>query len=208
VNLTIHPGKFGALRTAGILADGDQSRAFGQGGGLLPGEGVGAVVLKPLSNALADGDFIYGVILGSSANHGGKTSGYRVPSAEAQGELIGHAVRQAGIDPESLTYIEAAANGSPLGDPLEISGLRRGLGAVAAAIGSVKSNIGHLEAASGISQLTKVLGQLRGGLLYPTIHAEPRNPELGMEQTNLRLVTQLQPWDAASPRRAAISSFG
>jgi acyl transferase domain-containing protein/thioesterase domain-containing protein/acyl carrier protein/SAM-dependent methyltransferase len=208
VNLTIHPGKFGALRAAGILADGYRSRAFGQGGGLLPGEGVGAVVLKPLSHAIADGDFIYGVVLGSSANHGGKTSGYRVPSAEAQGESIAHVLRQAGIAPESLSYIEAAANGSPLGDPLEISGLRRGLGAVAAGIGSIKSNIGHLEAASGISQLTKVLGQLRDGMLYPTIHSEPRNPELGMERTALSLVTQLQPWDSSSPRRAAIGSFG
>jgi len=208
VNLTIHPGKFDALRAVGMLAFHTESRAFGDSAGLIPGEGVGAVLLKPLGQAIADGDFIYAVIQGSAINHGGKTGGYRVPSPEAQGDLIRRALQVAGISPESVSYIEAAANGSPLGDAIEIAGLQRGFSAVDCRIGSVKSNLGHLEAASGISQLTKVIGQFREGILYPTIHTQPQNPRLGLEQTQFHLVSQVEPWVSEGPRRAAISSFG
>ncbi|WP_421845184.1 SDR family NAD(P)-dependent oxidoreductase [Mycobacterium sp.] len=208
VNLTIHPGKYEALKGAALLADGSQSSAFGQSAGLLPGEAVGAVVLRPFRDAIADNDFIYGVVLGSAANHGGKTGGYRIPNPEAQAELIRNSLHQAGIAPESISYIEAAANGSPLGDPLEFVGLRQAFGALEARIGSVKSNIGHSESASGIAQLTKVLGQFREGQIFPTIHSEPRNPHLGIENTGLRLVTSLEPWSPDGARRAAISSFG
>ncbi|MBV9677207.1 MAG: polyketide synthase dehydratase domain-containing protein, partial [Acidobacteriaceae bacterium] len=136
------------------------------------------------------------------------TGGYRVPNPEAQGELIRCALHSAQITPESVSYIEAAANGSPLGDPIEIAGLQRGFCSSVRRIGSLKSNIGHLEAASGISQLTKVIGQLHENVLYPTIHTEPRNPKLGLEQTTMQLVETMEPWISTSPRRAAISSFG
>lgn len=221
VNLYLHPDNYIELCAARMLSPDGHCRSFGAGGnGFVPGEGVGCVVLKPLSRALADGDQIHGLIRGSAINHGGTTSGYTVPNPLAQGEVVKAALARAGIDPASIGYIEAHGTGTELGDPIEFSGLcqafaeREGAAASATcALGSVKSAIGHLEAAAGIAGLTKVLLQLRHQQLVPTLHADTLNPNLELAGTPFHLQRQLAAWPAPSgvaqaPRRAGVSSFG
>ena len=132
----------------------------------MPGEGVGAVLLKPLAAAEADGDHIYGVIKGTAINHGGKTNGYTVPNPSAQADVIAAHWRRRGSTPRTISYIEAHGTGTALGDPIEIAGLTRAFAAHTrdtgfCAIGSAKSNIGHCESAAGIAGLTKVLLQIK-----------------------------------------------
>ena len=214
VNLCLHPRRHWILSKAGMAASDGRCRSFGDGGdGYVPGEGIGAVVLKPLAQARADGDRILGVILGSALNHGGKTGGYTVPNPLSQGEAVSAALGRAGIDPRSVSYIEAHGTGTPLGDPVEIRGLALAFAEAMpadCAIGSVKANIGHLESAAGIAALTKVLLQMRERTLAPTLHAEPANPGIDFTGTGFRLATRREPWrgPANLPLRAGISSFG
>jgi acyl transferase domain-containing protein len=165
VNLYLHPSRYVSLCLARMLSTDGKCRAFGQGGnGFVPGEGVGAVFLKPLSLALIDRDHIYGVIKGTAVNHGGRTNGYTVPNPKAQSELVKRALKQANIEPGTVTYLEAHGTGTALGDPIELAGLaaafnetsQKPLTAGACALASVKTNIGHLESAAGIAGLTKV----------------------------------------------------
>ncbi len=189
VNLSIHPQKYLLLSQGKFVSSDGRCRSFGQGGdGYVPGEGVGAVLLKPLSRAVADGDTIHAVIRGSAINHGGRTSGYTVPNPNAQARLISGVMASAGIEPESIRYVEAHGTGTALGDPIEITGLAKAFGlssggGAGCAIGSVKSNIGHLESAAGIAGLTKVLLQMRHKMLVPSLHAEPLNPLIRLEKT-------------------------
>ncbi|EFG64222.1 SDR family NAD(P)-dependent oxidoreductase, partial [Streptomyces sp. SPB074] len=169
VNLMPHPQKYLQLARGRWLSRDGRCRAFGEGGtGYVPGEGVGAVLLKPLDRALADGDHVHAVIRSARLNHSGRTSGFTVPSPTAQAELVADAVRDSGADVRALGYVEAHGTGTSLGDPIELEGLRAALstftpGPEHVAIGSVKTNIGHLESAAGIAGLTKVLLQLRHG---------------------------------------------
>jgi acyl transferase domain-containing protein len=186
VNVSIHPNKYLMLGQGGFLSSQGHCGSFGSGsGGYVPGEGVGVAVLKRLRDAVRDGDRITGVIRGIAVNHGGRASGYAVPNPRAQHAVISLAWRQAGIDASQIDYIEAHGTGTVLGDPIEIDGLARAMrdytGAQHAdpqradllcadaastrrcAIGSVKSNIGHLESAAGIAALSKVLLQMRHG---------------------------------------------
>ena len=215
VNLYLHPASYVALCNLRMLSPDGRCKSFGAGGnGMVPGEGVGTVLLKPLSAAVADGDHIYGVIRGTSVNHGGKTSGYTVPSPHAQAELIRAALRKAGVGADTISYLEAHGTGTELGDPIEITALSRAFeGATSAgqfcAIGSVKSNIGHCESAAGIAGLTKVLLQMRYGLLVPSLHAQTLNPHIDFAQTPFAVQRELGEWKRADhPRRAGISSFG
>ena len=215
VNLTLHPNKYLLLSQGKFASTDGRCRSFGAGGdGYVPGEGVGAVLLKPLARALADGDHIHGVIRGSALNHGGRTNGYTVPDPAAQGEVIGAALAAAGVPAESIGYVEAHGTGTGLGDPIEIAGLAkvfaRGAGGARCAIGSVKSNIGHLESAAGIAGLTKILLQFRHGKLAPSLHAEPANPRIDFSDTPFVVQRGLAPWAATAggPRRAGLSSFG
>src|SRR5260370_21148079 len=124
VNFSIHPSKYLGLSQGKFGASGGKCRSFGQGGdGYVPGEGVGAVLLKPLEKALRDGDQIYAVVKSTALNHGGKTNGYTVPNPNAQGDLILEALKKANIDPKTLGYVEAHGTGTSLGDPIEIAGL-------------------------------------------------------------------------------------
>jgi acyl transferase domain-containing protein len=192
--------------------------AFGAGGtGYVPGEGVGAVLLKPLSRALADGDHVHAVIRGSRLNHSGRPSGFTLPSPTAQAELICSAVQSAGVDPGTIGYVEAHGTGTSLGDPIELRALRRAFedlpgSPAGCAIGSVKSNIGHLESAAGIAALTKVVPQLqlRHGTLAPSLHAETLNPELDLEGSTFSVQRSTEPWPqpVGGRRRAGISAFG
>ena len=214
VNLSLHPNKFAALRELGMASSDHRCRSFGAGGdGFVPGEGVGAVLLKPLAAAVADGDRIHAVVLGTAVNHDGKTNGYTVPNPVAQGELVAAALRDAGIGPADIGYVEAHGTGTPLGDPIELDGLARVFASAGTApgrlpIGSVKSGIGHLEAAAGIAGLTKVLLQFRHETLAPSLHADRLNPNVDWARSPFRVQREAAPWPAGLPRRAGISAFG
>ncbi|GMV31306.1 MAG: hypothetical protein AMXMBFR59_34310 [Rhodanobacteraceae bacterium] len=211
VNLSVHPKKYIALSQMQMLASDARGRSFGDTDGYLPAECVGAVLLKPLQRAIADGDTILGVVKGSALNHGGRGNGYSVPNPAAQIEVMEAALRNAQCTPESIGYVEAAANGSPLGDAIEMTALQNVFARVprqTCPIGAVKSNMGHAEAASGMAQLAKVLLQMRHGELAPTIHADPPNPRIAFAESPFRLQTALSPWSGDAPRRALINSFG
>lgn len=221
VNLTLDPSKYRALKMTELLGSGQQSKSFGLGDGYIPGEGVGAVLLKPLSQALADGDRITALIKSSFLNHGGGRQMYTVPDPKQEAALMQKSMRQAGIDPASIGYVESAANGSALGDPIEFSALRKAFAGtkereISCALGSVKSNLGHLEAASGISQLSKVCLQLQHRTLVPTIHATPMNPAIAIDGSGFHLQTTCEEWQALRdpdsgkplPRRSMINSIG
>ncbi len=220
VNLTPHPNKYLTLAQGRFLSTSGCCGSFGEGGdGYVPAEGVGAMLLKPLGRAEADGDRIYGVILGSALNHGGKTNGYTVPNPAAQTAVIEKAMERAGVSPEEVSYVEAHGTGTSLGDPIEIAALtkawrKQGEGETVCAIGSVKSNIGHGESAAGIAGLTKILLQLKHGKLVPSLHAETLNPNIPFETSPFRVQRRLETWpqpisgDRPLPRIAGLSSFG
>jgi polyketide synthase PksN len=214
VNISIHPNKYLLLEHGNFTSSKGRCESFGKGGdGYVPGEGVGAVMLKPLSNAIKDGDHIYGVIRSSMINAGGKTSGYSVPNPAAQGAVIEMAFARASIDPRKISYIEAHGTGTSLGDPIEIDGLSRVFRKYTpdkqfCSIGSVKSNIGHCESAAGIAALTKVLLQLKHKQLVPSLHAKELNPNIDFEQSPFSVQRELTEWQGEYPRIAGISSFG
>jgi 3-oxoacyl-(acyl-carrier-protein) synthase/acyl carrier protein len=223
VNLSIHPNKYLGLSQMQIIGSHPNSRSFGIGDGFLPAEGVGAVLLKPLFKAIQDGDSILAVIKSTATNHGGRANAFYVPNPNAQAQLFEDNFNKSGIDPRTISYVEAAANGTVLGDPVEITALHKAFKKFTAdqqfcAIGSVKSNIGHAEAASGISQLTKVILQMQHRQLVPTIKAEPLNPNISFDNTPFYLQRELQEWkrpvvridgdEQEFPRRATVSSFG
>lgn len=221
VNLSLHPYKYRTLCELKFASSEGKCRSFGEGGdGYVPGEGVGVALLKPLQQALLDGDHVYGVIRGSDLNHGGRTSGYTVPNADAQSQVIGRALERAGMPAERLGYIEAHGTGTSLGDPIEIRGLSKALAAQVPSdwrcpIGSIKSNIGHLESAAGMAALTKVLLQFKHQQLVPSLHAQPQNRNIDFAKTPFVVQQQLAAWPARHgadqqllPRVAAISSFG
>jgi polyketide synthase PksL len=216
VNLTVHPYKYLSLSQGKFIASDGRCRSFGAGGdGYVPGEGVGAVLLKRLDDALRDGDQIYAVVRSSTLNHGGKTNGYTVPNPVAQGDLIVEALRKASIDPNTLGYVETHGTGTSLGDPIEIAGLLKAFQGAPGEkqflpIGSVKSNIGHLESAAGIAAVTKALLQIRHKQLVPSLHATPLNPNIDFAESPFYVQTELAEWQskAGQPRRVAVSSFG
>ncbi|HET8683882.1 MAG TPA: SDR family NAD(P)-dependent oxidoreductase [Micromonosporaceae bacterium] len=220
VNLYLHPSKYEWLCQMRMLSPTGRCHPFGDGAdGFVPGEGVGAVVLKPLADALAHGDKVLGVIRGTATNHGGRTSGFTVPNPNAQARLIEAALRSAGLAASSVTYAEAHGTGTALGDPVEVAGLSGTYGAAATgtapcAIGSVKANIGHLESAAGIAGVTKVLLQMRHRTLAPSLHAQRLNPRIDLAGTRLRVQREAAAWTPVDrdgqpmPLRAAVSSFG
>jgi acyl transferase domain-containing protein/aryl carrier-like protein/NADP-dependent 3-hydroxy acid dehydrogenase YdfG/ubiquinone/menaquinone biosynthesis C-methylase UbiE len=210
VNLNLHPNKYLMMAHGGFEASDGKCRAFGaDGDGYVPSEGVGAVVLRPLDAAERDGDPVLAVIKGTSINHGGRANGYTVPDPVAQGEVIADTLARAGVEPEQVSFVECHGTGTSLGDPIEIAGLRRGYGAGARALGSVKANIGHCESAAGIAGLTKILLQLQHGEIAPNIHATRQNPDLEIEGTGFEIPVTPMPWPSTGgPRLAGLSSFG
>lgn len=224
VNLIIRPEHFETLLKARMLTQEDQTRSFGEHAeGFVAAEGVGAILIKPLALALSDHDSIYAIIRGSAMNAGGKTSGYGVPNPNAQRDLIKEALKAARIHPRTLSYLEAQANGSDLGDPIEVSGLIAAFKQYTqdkhfCALGSVKSNIGHSESAAGIAAITKVLLQMKHKQLVPTLHCETVNSKINLEDSPFYLQRHLSEWKKpiviedgvkkVYPRRAGVSSFG
>ncbi|MGQ4677947.1 SDR family NAD(P)-dependent oxidoreductase [Paenibacillus polymyxa] len=224
VNVSIHPNKYLMLGQGRFVSSKGRCESFGEGGdGYVPGEGVGAVLLKPLTKAIADGDHIYGVIKGTAVNHGGKTNGFSVPNPKAQASVIGRVFKKAGINPRTISYIEAHGTGTSLGDPIEIAGLQKVFQEYTedtqfCAIGSAKSNIGHCESAAGIAGVTKVLLQLKYGQIAPSLHSSTLNPNIDFSNSPFIVQQELEDWKrpvatingktAEYPRIAGISSFG
>ena len=224
VNVSISPSKYMILSAGQFISSNGVCQSFGEGGdGYIPGEGVGVVVLKRLSEAKRDGNLIYAVIKGSSLNHGGKTNGYTVPNPQAQAAVISEALDQAKIDPQRISYIEAHGTGTQLGDPIEIAALskaftnggtnqKREFGSCL--IGSAKSNIGHCESAAGIAGLTKILLQMKYKKIVPSLHSETLNPHIDFDKTPFLVNQELTDWKTpeidgqALPRIAGLSSFG
>lgn len=220
VNLYLHPSHFVVLAHGRFLSPDGKCRAFGaDANGMIPGEGVGAVLLKPLAQAVQDGDRIYGVIRGSASNHGGNANGYTVPNPAAQRDLVLQALHLANVDARDITYVEAHGTGTTLGDPVEVRGLTEAFRRFTTEcgfcrIGSLKSNMGHLEASAGIASLTKVLLQMRHRELVASLHASTLNPNIDFPATPFTVQQCLESWspkDAKGqpiPRLASISSFG
>lgn len=214
--VSIHvPGKSGYLyRRGGVHSPDGRCRAFDAGAsGTVSGSGAGIVVLKRLVDALTDGDNVQAVIKGSAINNDGSSKvGYTAPSVSGQAEVIGAALAMAGVDPQTIGYVEAHGTGTPLGDPIEVAALAEAFGPVAlgqCAIGSVKTNIGHLDAASGVAGLIKTVMSLRHGERVPSLHFQRPNPEIHFETTPFFVNTQRAEWKRGPyPRRAGVSSFG
>jgi len=181
--------------------------------GTVIGSGVGIVVLKPLSEAVADGDFIHAVIKGTAVNNDGSAkAGYTAPSVERQAAVITEAQRVANCPPHTVGYVEAHGTATPLGDPIEVAALTKAFGRTAAgrtALGSVKTNVGHLDTAAGMAGLIKTSLRLRHRTLVPSLNFRTPNPDIDFVDGPFRVNTELAKWPANDgPRRAGVSSFG
>jgi acyl transferase domain-containing protein/thioesterase domain-containing protein len=228
VSAILSPETYVLATQLGMLSRDGRCKTFDRrANGYVKGEGVGAVLLKRLSRAVADGDHVYAVVRGTAVNHGGKANSLTAPNPEAQTQLICEALRRARVSPTTVTYIEAHGTGTELGDPIEVDALRRAFDVLAAeraeslpagqfcGIGSVKSNIGHLEPAAGIAGLLKVLLSLKHKRLPASLHVENVNPYLRLEGSPFYIVREARDWETMAdargrplPRRAGVSSFG
>ena len=199
-----------------ILSPDGHCRAFdARAAGIVGGSGAGIVVLKRLADALGGQDSIRAVIRGSAVNNDGSQKlGYTAPSVEGQEAVIAEAIAVAEVEAESIGYIEAHGTGTPLGDPAEITALTRAFRTSTnargfCAIGSVKTNIGHLDTAAGIAGLIKTVLVLEHGTIPPSLHFEQPNPQIDFESSPFRVSTALGDWPRdGCPRRAGVSSFG
>jgi natural product biosynthesis luciferase-like monooxygenase protein len=215
VNALLTPEPSINLSKARMISPRGRCRTFdASADGYVRGEGCGIVVLKLLENARADGDRILGVIRGSAVNQDGRSSGLTAPNGQAQKALLSAALRAAGVQPEDICYIECHGTGTPLGDPIEVHALRdvlaRGRPADRPlALGSVKTNFGHLEGAAGICGLLKALLVVRGGELFPHLHLEKLNPLIDFDSTPIIIPRELAPCSVKGDSRlAGVSSFG
>ncbi len=215
VNVMIGPDFTIAESKGGFLSPTGESHAFdASANGYVRSEGAGMVVLKPLSQAQADNDPIYAVIRGSAVNQDGHTNGITVPNGASQEVVMRTAYLKAGVAPEDIQYAEAHGTGTPVGDPIEA----RALGSVLSShrpanhpclIGSLKTNIGHLEAAAGVAGLIKVALCLQHRQIPPHLHFQHPNPNIDFEALALRIPTTLESWPVVDgPARAAVNSFG
>ncbi|BAY84415.1 putative beta-ketoacyl synthase [Calothrix parasitica NIES-267] len=200
----------------GISSPDGHTRAFdAKGKGTILGSGAGIVVLKRLKDAVADGDRIYAVIKGSAINNDGSAKvGFTAPSVGGQAKVIAEAQAIAKIPPETISYIEAHGTGTALGDPIEISALKKVFEAKTkkqgfCAIGSVKTNVGHLNSASGVTGLIKTVLALKNKQIPASLHFEKANPEIDFDNSPFYVNTKLSSWKRnGTPRRAGVSSFG
>lgn len=212
VSLSLTPFGFKSLEM--VESSDNQVKTFDRkANGTVWGEGIAALLLKPLRKALADNDNIYAVIKGSAINNDGTSSALTAPNAEAQEEVIVRAWEEAGIDPETISYIEAHGTGTVLGDPIEIKGLNMAFERYTdrkqfCGIGSVKTNIGHLVGASGIASLIKVVLSMKNKEIPPSINFSEPNPYINFCNSPFYVNDVGVRWEADHPRRAGISSFG
>ncbi len=215
VNLILSP--LSALvtgKTLTMAADGRCKAFDARADGIVRGEGCGVIVLKRLSDALADGDRVLAVIHGSAVNQDGRTNGLTAPNGLSQQAVIRQALAAAGIAPAQVGYVEAHGTGTPLGDPIEMGALQAVYGradhdAAPCFVGSVKTNLGHLEAAAGLAGLIKTVLSLQRGLIPPHLHFQRWNPHIAVKESQFVVPRQCTPWPQGShPRYAGVSSFG
>jgi microcystin synthetase protein McyG len=218
VNVMLSPHVSVLLSKGRMLAPDGRCKTFdASADGYVRGEGCGVVVMKRLSDAVADGDRVMAVIRASAVNQDGPSSGLTVPNGPAQQALVREALAQAGIEPAQVDYVEAHGTGTSLGDPIEVRALSDVFGQARPAgrpllIGAVKTNIGHLEAAAGVASFIKVVLALQHKQLPPHLHLKQVNPAISLDRIPARIPTSLEPWTARggeSDRRiAGVSSFG
>jgi phthiocerol/phenolphthiocerol synthesis type-I polyketide synthase D len=215
VNLLLSPGVTASMDAMGVTSPDGQCRAFdASANGIVRAEGVGVVVLKPLSAALRDGDRVLAVLRGSAVNSDGRSNGLAAPNPDAQRALLRSAYAAAGVDPADVDYVEAHGTGTLVGDPIEASALGAVLGRDRQAdrpllVGSVKTNLGHLEAAAGVVGLIKVVLALANRRIPASLHYTEPNPQIPFGQLNLAVAAQAQPWPDRGRRSVAgVSGFG
>jgi acyl transferase domain-containing protein len=210
------PQSPGYLYTPGMIFSRDgHCRAFdADASGTIPAGGAGVVVLRRLEDALADGDSIYAVLRGAAVNNDGAAKvGYSAPSVEGQERVIRRSMEMAGFDPASVRYVEAHGTGTEVGDPIEVTALARAFGSVSngahrCALGALKTNLGHLDAAAGVAGLMKAALAVRHRAIPPTLHFTRPNPLLELEKTHFYVNTATETYAGEEPFRAGVSSFG
>jgi amino acid adenylation domain-containing protein len=215
VHMGMTPGYFEGLSRLGAFSPTGHCYTFDRrADGIVCGEGAGVVLLKRLDQAVADRDHVVGILRGTAVNHGGRAAGLTVPNALAQAELVRSALADAEVSADSIGLLEAHGTGTSLGDPIEIDGLNRAFRADTlrsqfCAIGSAKTNLGHLDSAAGIAGLLKVLLALRAAELPPTLNLRAPNPAISFETAPFYVNDRLRPWPRnGEPRRAGVSAFG
>ncbi|WP_280372806.1 polyketide synthase [Nocardia abscessus] len=207
---------FVTLSAAGVLSPHGRCATFSEDAdGFVPGEGAALLLLKRLDDALADGDRVYAVLRGSAIGNDGHTMGITTPNMRAQIEVVTAALDMAGMSPDALSYIEAHGTGTMIGDPIELKGLAtvlgdRSRGPEPCAVGSVKTNIGHLLSAAGIAGAVKTILAVHHAALPPSLHCDNLNPRFKFTGSPLQVNRELRPWRPADgrPRAAGVSSFG
>src|SRR5579871_5917660 len=215
VNLILAPQLHQAFSRAGMLSPNGRAKTFdADADGYVRGEGCGMVVLKRLDEAVRDGNSILAVVRGSAVTQDGRSNGLTAPNGHAQQVTIAQALSNAGVEPREIGYVEAHGTGTPLGDPIEINSLTAELGRERGPvdgcwIGSVKTNIGHLESAAGIAGLIKAVLALRHETIPPHLHLRRLNPHIRIEGTPFAIPAGVEPWLRGEKRRlAGVSSFG
>ncbi len=229
IHLILGPSVHVGLDKGGFLSQNGRCATFDKDAdGYVRGEGTVAFLLKPLSKAEADGDHIYAIIRGSAVNHGGRVNTLTTPNPNAQTEVVFEAWKQAGVDPRTISCIEAHGTGTSLGDPIETKALRRAFDELYAhygiddatrtphcGLGSVKSNIGHLEFVAGASGVAKIVKAFEHGTLPESIHFNELNPYINLDKSPFYIIDNCRPWlplqesdGRLAPRRAGVSSFG
>lgn len=226
INIILSPTLYLSYGNANMLSSSGKCKTFDQDAdGFVRAEGVGVVYLKPLSKAIADNDHIYGVIKGSAVNHNGHTKSLTAPSPKAQAEVIEMALKDADISFDTVNYLELHGTGTPLGDPIEVNGLKmvyndmlkmkKVVKPYRCYLGAVKTNVGHLESAAGIAGVMKLLFAMKYKTIPANIHLEHQNPYIDLANTAFYIPTENVAWEQLTdisgnkqPRRAGISSFG
>ena len=214
VNLMLAPTNTRMLVQMGALSSDGQCKTFdSQADGLVRGEGCGIVVLKRLCDALRDGDRIDALLMGSAVNHDGRSAGFTAPNGQSQQALLRVALARAGVSPDTISYVETHGTGTALGDPIEADAIAAVLAPTASRpciLGAVKTGVGHLEAAAGITGLLKVVLALRNGMIPPNRNFSGYNGKSAALGRGLVVPTQLMDWSRKDgfPRRAGVSAFG
>ncbi len=212
VSLDIQPWKYISFSKSRMLSPDGQCKTFDKdANGYVPGEGVGVLLLQPLEKAVHARHHIYGLIKGSAVNHGGQTLSITAPRVEAQRNVILAAYQDAQITPSTVTYVEAHGTGTSLGDPIEVEALTRAFREYTSErhfckIGSVKTNIGHLEAAAGVAGVIKVLLMMHHQQIPPSLNIKTLNPVINFADSPFQVATNLSDWH--NPLHASVSSFG
>src|SRR5436190_23563178 len=213
VTIMITPGGFVGFSQASMLSPEGRCKAFdASADGFVRGEGAGMVLLKRLSDAIADGDPIRGVILGTAVNQDGHTNGISLPSPEAQSRLVQDACADAGVDPAQIGFVEAHGTGTAVGDPIEAHALAEALckdRTTPLPIGSVKTNVGHLETAAGVAGLVKAMLVLQHRQIPGSLHFSSPSPHIDFDKLKLRVPTEMEPFpETEGELLAGVNSFG